>query len=156
MNVEKQDDLSHGLRMIMPLVSCMSVHVSWHVKQICEKEGYKLTPEEAGTLMMINHCEGLTQSELANMLGKDKAAVTRLMNALVKSGLVGRLQDSQDRRVIRACITPEGKKAFTRIFPQLMALSQRALQGLSLEDIESVQRVMKKMIGNLSGQGDCS
>jgi DNA-binding MarR family transcriptional regulator len=86
------------------------------------------------------------------MLGKDKTAVTRLVNALVKSGLVGRVQDKQDRRMVRACITAEGKTAFTRIFPQLMALSQRAFQGLSHEDIDLMQRILKQMVENLSGQ----
>ena len=139
----------------MPLISSMLVLVSCQVKRICEKEGYQLTPEEAGALMMINHCEGLTQSELAKMLGKDKAAVTRLMNALVKSGLVGRIQDNHDRRVIRASITAEGKTAFTRIFPQLMGLSQQTLQGLNQQDVESTQRIMTTMIDNLLAQSDC-
>lgn len=153
---DKQEDLSHGLRVLMPLISRMSVDVSCQIKRICDREGYQLAPEEAGALMMINHCEGLTQSELANMLGKDKASVTRLMNVLVKSGLVGRIQDARDRRVIRACITAEGKKAFTRIFPQLMALSQQVLQGLTHEDITSVQRIMTQMIGNLLTIADCA
>jgi len=139
-----------GLGIIMPLIGCMTSRVRYQASCICEEEGYKLTPEEADTLMLIYHLEGLPQSQLAKILGKDKASITRLMNALVKSGLVGRVQDSNDRRIVRACITEEGKKAFTHIFPKLKALSEQVLDGVSAEEFATIQRVMMRMIENLS------
>ncbi|MBL4760725.1 MAG: MarR family transcriptional regulator [Mariprofundaceae bacterium] len=145
---------NRSLGAIMPLIGCMTSLVRYQVSCICASEGYKLTPEEADTLMLIHHCEGLPQSQLAKMLGKDKTSVTRLMNVLVKSGLVGRIQDKSDRRIVRACMTEEGKKAFTRIFPQLKALSEKVLEGLSGSDIDRVKRVITQMTTNLAVLGD--
>jgi len=143
-----------GLGAIMPLIGCMTSRVRYQVSCICAIEGYKLTPEEADTLMLIHHCEGLPQSQLAKMLGKDKASLTRLMNALVKSGLVGRVQDESDRRIVRACMTEEGQKAFTRIFPQLKVLSEKVLDGLSQSDVDMVKQVMTQMTMNLAALDD--
>ena len=140
---------SGGLGEIMPLIGCMTSLVRYQVSRICAHEGYTLTPEEADTLMLIYHCEGLPQSQLAKMLGKDKASVTRLMNVLVKSGLVGRVQDANDRRIIRACMTAEGKKAFARIFPQLKALSEQVLHGVAESDIAVAKQVITAMTSNL-------
>ncbi|MBN4061331.1 MAG: hypothetical protein COB41_01185 [Proteobacteria bacterium] len=145
---------NRGLGAMMPLIGCMTSRVRYQVSCICEAAGYQLTPEEADTLMLIHHCEGVPQSQLAKMLGKDKTSVTRLMNALVKSGLVARIQDESDRRIVRACMTEEGKKAFTRIFPQLKTLSDKVLDGLSESDVEMVKKVISQMTANLAALDD--
>lgn len=145
---------SRSLGAIMPLIGCMTSRVRYQVSCICEAAGYKLTPEEADTLMLIHHCEGVPQSQLAKMLGKDKASVTRLMNALVKSGLVGRIQDEDDRRIVRACMTDEGKKAFARIFPQLKSLSEKVFEGIPESDIDLVKQVIVQMTMNLATLDD--
>jgi len=151
---KKSQIQNRGLGAIMPLIGCMTSRVRYQVSCICEAAGYKLTPEEADTLMLIHHCEGVPQSQLAKMLGKDKASVTRLMNVLVKSGLVGRIQDEHDRRIVRACMTGEGKKAFMRIFPQLKALSEKVLVGISESDIDLAKQVIVQMTKNLTALDD--
>jgi len=133
----------------MPLIGCMTSHVRHHISRICRDAGHNLTPEEAGTLMIIRHFDSLPQSKLASILGKDKAAVTRLMNALVKSGLVGRVQDEQDRRVIRAQITAGGDRVFVKVWPELMKLSDDALKGISDKDIEQIGNTLQLINDNL-------
>lgn len=141
--------------MIMPLIGFMTCHVRQHVSRICRDVGYPLTPEEADTLMIIRHFDGLPQSKLAQILGKDKAAVTRLMNVLVKSGLVGRVQDQQDRRVVRAHITEEGKQAFVHVWPELMKLSEQALKGISADELAQLGASLKKINENLGALCSC-
>ena len=141
--------LNEGIGKLMPLVGQVMCHVRHHISAACERLGYQLTPEEAGTLMIIYECDGLPQSMLANILGKDKAAVTRMMNALVKSGLVKRMQDEQDRRIVRAFISEEGKQAFVDISPMLKATSDKALDNVSEDDFVATQRVLKGIISNL-------
>ncbi len=133
----------------MPLIGCMTSQVRCQVSRICRQAGYPITPEEADMLMIIRHFNGISQSRLAGILGKDKAAVTRMVNALVKSGLVGREQDQQDRRIVRACITEQGERAFDRVWPELRKLSDQALQGLSDQDVVHICRVLGMINGNL-------
>ncbi len=133
----------------MPLVGCMASHVRYHISRICSDAGHDLTPEEAGTLMIIHHFNGLPQSRLASILGKDKAAITRLMNALVISGLVGRVQDQDDRRVVRAQITEGGEQAFIKVWPELMKLSDEALKHVSKQELEQLSKVLLMINANL-------
>ena len=149
MNADKQQQNKDGLAIVMPLIGCMTSHVRSQVSRICKDAGYNITPEEADTLMIIRHCDGLPQSQLALILGKDKAAITRLMNTLVKSGLVERIQDQQDRRIVRAQITEEGKQAFIQVWPELKKLSDQALAGISSQDIMLMQRTLTTINANL-------
>lgn len=149
MKTDPKHQINEGLGAIMPLIGFMSSHVRYHVSRICRDAGYNITPEEADTLMIIRHFNALPQSRLACILGKDKAAVTRLMNTLVKSGLVGRVQDQQDRRIIRAQITEEGEQAFVQLWPELMKLSEYALKGLSAQELGQACNVMTKINANL-------
>jgi len=157
MALEVQQQSKDNLGAIMPLVGCLTSYVRSHVSRICKDAGYNLTPEEADTLMIIRHCDGLPQSQLAKILGKDKASVTRLMNTLVKSGLVGRSQDQQDRRIIRAQITEEGKQAFVQVWPELMKLSHQALDGISAEELISMRQTLVAINANLEAlrKGAC-
>ncbi len=149
MAFDLQQQQNEGLGAIMPLVGCMTAQVRAQVSRICKDAGYNLTPEEADTLMIIRHCDGLPQSRLANILGKDKAAVTRLMNSLVKSGLVERIQDQQDRRIVRAQITAEGKQAFVHVWPELQKLSDLALHGIAVHDLDVMQQTLTAINANL-------
>jgi len=154
MDIEQQCRNSEGLGTIMPLIGYMTSHVRCHVSRICKDAGYNITPEEADTLMIIRHFNGLPQSQLAKILGKDKAAVTRLMNTLVKSGLVGRKQDQQDRRIVRAQITEEGELAFVRIWPELMKMSEVALTGIDKQDLDLMRSVLNAINTNLAALSD--
>ena len=141
----------------MPLVGFLTSHVRYHVSRICKNAGYNITPEEADTLMIIRHFHGLPQSRLAEILGKDKAAVTRLMNSLVKSGLVGREQDQKDRRIVRAQITDEGERAFVQVWPELMRLSEQALAGIAESELAGLRSTLAAINANLGRLTDsCS
>ena len=150
MKNDLQQQEKEGLGLIMPLMGYMTSHVRYHVSRICKDVGYDLTPEEADTLMIIRHCNALPQSLLANILGKDKAAVTRLMNSLVRSGLVGRVQDQKDRRIVRAQITEEGERAFIQIWPELKKLSKQALHGISDRDMSRLCELFGMINANLN------
>jgi len=143
-----------GLGRVMPLVGQLSCLVRCQVSEACHKAGYPLTHEETSAFMVLHHFDGLPQSQLAHILDKDKASVTRLMNALVKRGLVGRVQDATDRRVVRAFVTEAGKQAFIDIFPALRSISSIAFQHIPKEQIETMEQVLRQMIGNLSSQSD--
>ncbi len=147
--------MERGLGAIMPLVGRLLSLTGARISRACAGAGYALTPEEAGALMVLFDCDGLPQSHLARILGKDKAAVTRLMNALVRSGLVERVQDARDRRIVRAFVTREGRAAFARLMPELERISAEALRGVDAAALEGVRSTLARIVANLGGGEDC-
>ncbi len=136
----------------MPLLGHLTCYVRQQASAIYKQLGYELTPEAADALLIIHHFDGLPQKKLADILGKDKAAITRLLNTLVKSQLVERIQDEDDRRVIRAHITAEGKEAFSKIHPELGALSNNILSPLSRQEFDEMIKALSAIVTNLPCQ----
>ncbi len=144
------DDINLGL--LMPLIGHLTCYVRQQASLIYKQLGYELTPEAADTLLIIHHFDGLPQKKLADILGKDKAAITRLLNTLVKSQLVERVQDTEDRRVIRAHITAEGREAFSKITPALKQLSDNILNPVSEPEFKNMIAALSTIVTNLPCQ----
>ena len=56
--------------------------------------------------------DGLTMSALSEHLLVSNGNVTAIVGRLVEDGLVTRLQDKSDRRVLRVKLTPKGRRDF--------------------------------------------
>jgi DNA-binding MarR family transcriptional regulator len=65
-------------------------------------------------------CGKLTMSELAQYVLLSQSGVTRLVDRLVRSGLVVREGCSEDRRVMYARLTDEGREALIEARPTLI------------------------------------
>jgi len=65
-------------------------------------------------------CGKLTMSELAQSVLLSQSGVTRLVDRLVRSGLVVREGCSEDRRVMYARLTDEGRGALVEARPTLI------------------------------------
>ncbi|WP_157753626.1 MarR family winged helix-turn-helix transcriptional regulator [Ghiorsea bivora] len=134
----------------MPLIGQLMCFMRQQTSQAYKDLGYDITPEAAQALMIIQHFEGLTQTKLAHILEKDKASVTRLLNSLVQFNLVERIQDHEDRRIIRAHITPKGQNIFEQFIPKLHALSDMTLQGISDTEFTQMINTLNQITNNIN------
>jgi DNA-binding MarR family transcriptional regulator len=73
-------------------------------------KGHDLTPAQYNTLRILRGAEpdALTCGEIGERLVSPGPDVTRLLDRLEERGLVTRLRDAEDRRVVRARITEAG------------------------------------------------
>lgn len=132
----------------MPLMGHLMCYMRQQTSQAYAQLGFDITPEAADALMIIQHFDGLPQTKLADILGKDKASITRLLNSLVKAELVERIQDQEDRRIIRAHITAKGKQVFEAILPKLQQLSDDALQGIDETSFKQTILTLGDIVNN--------
>jgi DNA-binding MarR family transcriptional regulator len=75
-----------------------------------ELKGHDLTPAQYNTLRILRGAEpdALTCGEIGERLVSPGPDVTRLLDRLEQRGLITRLRDAEDRRVVRARITGQG------------------------------------------------
>src|SRR5271170_7033168 len=59
--------------------------------------------------------EGLPCGEIANRMITRDPDITRLLDRLEKRGLISRMRESKDRRMVMARITPQGLKFLGRL-----------------------------------------
>jgi len=96
--------------------------------------------------------DGATQTALAASTGRDKGGVTRLLDRMVRDGLVERRPDPADRRVARIHLTPEGRALHDDLLPIVSAIIETAMQGVGESDLAALRRGLKQIHRNLAEQ----
>lgn len=72
-------------------------------------------PQIRGLFVLDNSDRALALTELAPMMGLSIAAAGRAVDGLVRSGLVSRSEDPDDRRIKRLALTEDGRAALARL-----------------------------------------
>jgi DNA-binding MarR family transcriptional regulator len=99
-------------------------------------------------LMILNKDAKISQNELANLIFKDNASITRMIELMVKKEYLNRTIHSKDRRKFNLEITEKGKKTLELIQPIIKINRETALNGLSLEEINFLDKTLNKIITN--------
>lgn len=87
-------------------------------------------------------------AQIARECCVDLAAVTRLIDRLVRDGLLTRVQSAVDRRVSRLVLTKEGKSVADRM-PAILAEAYGALlAGFSDDEVASFKEMLARMLSS--------
>lgn len=93
-----------------------------------------LTRSQGWVLNHLFRNDGVTQSELADILQVEKATLGRLLDRLEAKGWVRREHHADDRRAKRVFLTEEVEPALKAMRAAAADLRRDALSGLSAED----------------------
>jgi MarR family transcriptional regulator for hemolysin len=102
---------------------------------------------------VLNHLfrnDGVTQSELADILEVEKATLGRLLDRLEAKGWVRREGDADDRRAKRVFLTEEVEPALKAMRAAAADLRRDALAGLSADDQTRFVDTLLAIKANLS------
>ncbi|PTM93479.1 MarR family transcriptional regulator for hemolysin [Mycoplana dimorpha] len=88
---------------------------------------------------------GITQKQLAALVGIDGSTLVRLLDILSDKGLIERRADEADRRAKRLYLTRAGRDAVGRIRAQLNAAEAELLQGIGDDEIAVVLGVLARI-----------
>jgi MarR family transcriptional regulator for hemolysin len=89
--------------------------------------------------------DGVRQNVLADELGVEGPSLVRLLDKLVKDGLVERWEDPSDRRAKTVHLTQAGRAHSERASEALDAFRANLLEGVSTADIQACLRVFEQM-----------
>lgn len=118
---------------------------------------YAITPPQFFTLGLLEHEQGLPIGTLAQHLALDASVVTGIIKRLEQQGLVERVHDRTDYRLVRLHLTTEGQELIHALWPVAMTFNQRLLQGFSQEEREKFLEQLAHIRANaLSIQGETS
>jgi DNA-binding MarR family transcriptional regulator len=111
-----------------------------------------ITHAQWGPLFMLRQARASTVAELARELQTDPGAMTRLLDRLETKGLCRRLRSTDDRRVVRIELTPEGEVAADRVPAELAEIMNAHLAGFSKAEWNQLKGFLQRMLVNA---GDC-
>ncbi|KYK23050.1 hypothetical protein AYK24_07975 [Thermoplasmatales archaeon SG8-52-4] len=109
--------------------------------------GYKfgITGVQLMTLHFVKHNDNCKTSDIANFLSVSPPDTTRIVETLVKKGFVERINDENDRRIIRLIIKEEGRKVVENIKQELALSFSKILEKINEEDAKALLRGMNAL-----------
>ncbi len=136
------DEQDVSLRLWVTLARCYSTYA----KAIAAKvQDYGLTTPQFGTLEALYHLGPLSLGELADKLLVTGGNVTYVMDRLEDQGLVYRYRRPDDRRVILARLTPEGRELVAEVFPGHASYIQHLSRHLSPDEQNQLSGMLKAL-----------
>ena len=112
-------------------------------KRIEDYADIKITMEQYGLLNAISSEEyEVIQQDLANVMGKDKSSILRIVDSLEDKELVRRVVDTKDRRKNCLMVTKKGEKVITQYTMLEAELMKEILDGITPLELETFYKVV--------------
>ena len=121
------------------------MHMMFHVlkKRTSEQADVKLTIEQFGLLHAISMKEDdVIQKDMAEIMGKDKSAILRLIDTLEKNELVRRVVDVNDRRKNYLMVTKRGERVIKQYLEIELTLTYELQLGLTDAELSTFYKVV--------------
>lgn len=119
------------------------------------QQDLRISAEEWAVLLLLWQEDRQTPGALALKTVKDQTTLTRLIDGMVRKGLVLRQPDEQDRRRLRVVLTALGNAMQEKLLPIAGKVIAQSEQGISVQDLETTRRVLRQMSENmLKGKPD--
>lgn len=110
---------------------------------------FGMTRAQWAVLVRLDRCEGLHQSELAELLDLQPITLTRLLDKLCDSGLIERRSDPTDRRAKRLFLTPGARPVLERLGVLGEETMANTLAGIERESVEQMVSELAMIKDNL-------
>lgn len=107
-----------------------------------------ITHAQGGILLMLMSGRFDSASQLAREMYIDAAAMTRMVDRLVKRDLICRLPSDDDRRVSRLQLTAAGHVLAGQLPAVYVAARERNFAGLSVEEIGFLKSLLRRVLAN--------
>lgn len=108
-----------------------------------------IAPMHIRVMKIIDRKKPCTAIDIANFLGRDKAQVTRLVNTLIKEGLIVKQANPNDKRSQFLCVTHSGELLVKEIAKIDNNIMQKMTSDLPENDLAEFLRIAKMMANNL-------
>lgn len=94
--------------------------------------------------------DGITQRELSTRVGMREPTTVVALKGLEAAGLVRREKSETDRRKVYIYLTPHARALETMLAPLNAEVHEIATAGMTDEEVATLQRLLQRVIANLS------
>ena len=108
-----------------------------------------ITREQLSILLILSLTDGLYQTQIANILGKDRPNITRMIDILESNRYITREKDENNRRILKVFLTDKGKEKVEFVKPLKERMSAAQYKGMSDEEILTLVRLLRKVRNNI-------
>jgi MarR family transcriptional regulator for hemolysin len=110
--------------------------------------GYDITLDQWLVLNMIIDYKGISQTEIAKRVFKDKASITRIIDLLESNGYVERIPHPTHGKMTQINITQKGNETIDMLKKEVPKFRDFAMKNISEDQKKETQAVLKSIIYN--------
>ena len=120
-------------------------------KNIYMNQLKKVTGPNGWILRYLEEREGedVYQKDIEEQFSVTRSTVSKVLKGMEAKGLLSRENVSSDARLKKISLTEEGRMISRHAAEERAALEKRITKGLTNEEIETLQRLLRKIICNL-------
>ena len=123
-------------------MSALHRHRSEHMRQF---KGWRLHPGQAALLLTLGENEGVTQREIADLLGIATPTVNIMLRKMKHSGLIETKADDRDRRRTRVYRSEKGCQLSSSVSAAVLSASRSFSEGLTKRECEQLRELLPKV-----------
>ena len=86
--------------------------------------------------------DGISQCDIASRLVAETPDVPRLLKRTEAAGLIRRSPSPDDKRVLRVCLTPQGKRLLQQIAPRIAELGKTLFPSLTQPQLRALNELL--------------
>ncbi len=113
-----------------------------------EVASWGISAAQGSILIYIAHGRGDRAADIARDYDYDTGSMTRMVERLVRKGLLRRVRDDGDRRVVRLSLTPAGVRVAERLPTVAVKALNHHLRGFSAAEFEQLKALLRRMLAN--------
>ncbi|WP_024954819.1 MarR family winged helix-turn-helix transcriptional regulator [Sulfurospirillum arcachonense] len=132
------------------LVSCIGFQLKL-TKNIMENEHniylkkFGISSEQGLLLKLVYEMPGCTQTQISEVLHKDKTTITRMIDCLVKKDALVRKNSEEDRRVYKIYVTKKTANNIEELAPIFEKREKELREIVDEKDYETTLRVLNQI-----------
>ncbi|WP_298898824.1 MarR family transcriptional regulator [uncultured Psychroserpens sp.] len=107
-----------------------------------------MTIDQGMVLLFLNEHPELTQKEIAELVFKDNASMTRMINTMVQKKHLKRTINSKDRRRYIIKITDKGRDVLKTLPPIIHQNRNSSLKGITKNELNQLEIILNKIRTN--------
>jgi len=127
-------------------------HIARLRNRVFEKqvEPYGLTTAQVYAVNHLLDNDGLSQVELARLVGIGTVALSGLVDRMEAAGLVVRKPDPQDRRTKRVWLTDRMRDMRPQVLGAALKVNDASLEGFTAEEVDTLLDMLRRIRTNLT------
>ena len=111
-------------------------------------KGFDITIDQWLVLKTLQEYDKPSQNQIAEIVFKDMASITRIIERLVQKNYINRKFNSKDRRKFDLEITHLGIAIISDIHPIVVENRKQALKGLKVSDVKALKAHLEILTAN--------
>ena len=109
---------------------------------------YELTPMQYGVLCCLWRKDGMTTTEISDILRALGGTLTVVLDGLEGRELIVRRKNDSDKRITRISLTKKGHGLKAKIVPTVIDLQNRMFAALSEEEVSRLSSILDKLLSS--------